>query len=92
MLAKIGPFLRGEVAVLGVVDLGPDEVGRQQVGGELDALEVGPDGPGQRLTARVLGRSAAFRSGLSGRRSPFRFPRSTGPPGNPLLGPFYLVR
>ena len=33
-----------------------DEVGGQQVGRELDALEVGVDGAGERLTASVLAR------------------------------------
>ena len=41
---KIGPLLHREVAAALVVDHRADQVGRQQVGGELDAVEAGRDG------------------------------------------------
>ena len=56
-LAKIGPFLTVKSPVLLVVDQRADEVGRQQVGRELDALEAVPGSPARSvLTASVLAR------------------------------------
>jgi len=45
MLAKIGPLRTVNFAGPLVVDLRSDQVGRQQVRGELDPLGLGLDGP-----------------------------------------------
>ena len=54
-LAKIGPLRVRNAPSLGHVDHRADQVGRQQVGGELDPLEAGREGLGQRLDGRGLG-------------------------------------
>ena len=56
-LAKIGPVADGELAGLLVVDHGADEVGGQQVGRELDALEAGADRVGERPDGERLGQA-----------------------------------
>ncbi len=48
-------FLRGVGVVARVVNQGPDDVGRQQIGRELNALEVGMDAGSQRLDRGRLG-------------------------------------
>ncbi len=46
-----------EIAAPLVVDQGADEIGRQQVGGELDALEIDRQRLGQRLDRQGLGQA-----------------------------------
>ena len=53
---KIGPAPGLEVALARVVDQRADEVGRQQVGRELHALEVDRQVRARVFTARVLAR------------------------------------
>ena len=57
MLAKIGPRLHRERAARLVEDLRADDVGRQQVGRELDAVERGVDRLGQRAHRERLGQA-----------------------------------
>jgi hypothetical protein len=50
-------FLDIEIAGLGPIDLGADQIGGQQIRGELNALEIGPDRVGQSLHRAGLGQS-----------------------------------
>ena len=54
---KTGPERGVELAGLLVVDPGPDEVGRDEVRRELDALEVAADRLGERLDGHRLGQA-----------------------------------
>ena len=54
---KIGPLLGHELALLLVVDQRAEQVGRQQVGGELDALKADVEGARQRLHGERLGQA-----------------------------------
>ena len=54
-LACTGPSRVSNVAVVRVVDLGADDVARQQVGRALDADERGADRTGERRRRRRLG-------------------------------------
>jgi hypothetical protein len=49
------PFFDAEITGFGAVDLRSDQVGRQQVGGELDAFEVGVNRVGQGLDRTGFG-------------------------------------
>jgi hypothetical protein len=49
-----GAVLEGKGPVLGAIDLGSGEIGRQQVRGELDAVEIPLQPAPKTLTARVL--------------------------------------
>jgi hypothetical protein len=51
------PALEFESAFLGAVDLGAGQVGRQQVRGELDAVEIAFDAVGQHLDGGGLGQA-----------------------------------
>ena len=55
--AKIGPLLGDELAARLVVDDGADDVGGQQVGRELNALELHLQRVGQRLDRQRLGQA-----------------------------------
>ena len=57
MFAKIGPFTKRSRrrALLLVEDLGAGDVGRHQIGRELDALEVEIEDLGERLDQQRLG-------------------------------------
>jgi hypothetical protein len=59
--------LKGEGAVLGAIDVGSRQVGRQQVGGELNAVKAPlnttaelPDGPGLGQTRRSFDQQMAI--------------------------------
>ena len=52
---KQGTALKYETAVLGTVNLGAGEVGRQQVRGELDAVKIALDTITERLDRACLG-------------------------------------
>ncbi len=54
MLVKSGPGLKTNSRALGLPHRDAQHVGGQHVGGELDALERGPDGPGQARGQRGL--------------------------------------
>ena len=56
-LVKTGPERRPELAGLLVVDAGADQVGRDEVGRELDPLELAADRLGQRLDRHRLGQA-----------------------------------
>ncbi len=72
-----GPELGGELALLLVVDHRPDEVGRQEVGRELDARELGVDGVAQRAHGERLGEAGdALEQDVA--------PRSSRPDEDPL--------
>jgi len=49
-----GSAVGRELAVLGLEDHGADDVARQQVGGELDALELDPEGSAEGLDEEGL--------------------------------------
>jgi hypothetical protein len=57
MLAKMGPFFHLEGRLGLVVDHGADEVGRQEVGRELDALKIQVQHAGQGIYGEGLGQS-----------------------------------
>ncbi len=52
-----GPFFRLDGAVFLVIDHGPDQVGRQEVGGKLDPLELRLDGGGEGLDGEGFGQA-----------------------------------
>ena len=54
-IRKDRPFLHDEVLVLRPIDLGTDQVCRQQVGGKLNALKTGVDRLGQTCNGSGLG-------------------------------------
>ena len=54
---KIGPLLHREIAAALVVDLGADHVGGQQIGRELDAVELRVDGAGEGPHRQRLGQT-----------------------------------
>ncbi len=56
-LWKIGPRWNSNVACLRTIDFGAGEVGGQQIGRELDAVEVAFDARGEFLDRRGLGQS-----------------------------------
>ena len=56
-LAKTGPSSVSNVAGARAVDAGADEVGRHQVGRELDALEGAAEDVGERLDGQRLGQA-----------------------------------
>jgi hypothetical protein len=63
--------LRGELALELVVDDGPDQVGRQEVGGELDAGELRVDRVAQRADRERLGEAGdALEQDVPARQQP----------------------
>ena len=54
MFVKIGPGLKTNSLLGRLVDADAEDVGRQHVGGELDPLEAGADGAGERRGQRGL--------------------------------------
>src|SRR5262249_725219 len=63
---KDRPFFDSELVVAGVVDLGTDQVGRQKVRRELDALELGVDRFGQGANGQGLGQAGyAFQKAMA---------------------------
>jgi hypothetical protein len=54
-VVKDGAFLKLKAAVLGPVDLGPGQIRRQQIRGELHAVKIAVDALGQLLDSSGLG-------------------------------------